>query len=97
MNKEKRYEMYDDLNKDVKIIIEVDGIDVYVTDVAIKNKRVQVKYTCPTLDEVDETLDKKVHDCIIKLIEAEQCKQSNQQSSPIYSTIMNTLSGLFRT
>lgn len=97
MRKETRMKMFEDLNKEVKIVLEIDGIEVYVTDVILKKKRVQVKYTCPTLDEVDETLDNKVHDCIMKLIEAEQCKQSSQQSSPICSTIMNTLSGLFRT
>ncbi|WVX87541.1 head vertex assembly chaperone [Vibrio phage EniLVp02] len=80
------------LNATIKMQIEIDGNEVYITDIKVENSG-EIKVEFFALDRAKEAeLSPHVHACIKKLIEAEhKCQVSNKRSSTLWSRIKNTL------
>lgn len=86
---------FQELCRNVKLQIEIDGYDVYVTDIIVHNSdRIEVKFFCKEQYMEDE-LAPHVQACIMKLIEEQRCLL-NKQSFQIWSTIKSILQKLFR-
>lgn len=66
-------EQFKELDKTVKLQIEIDGHCVYVTDVSVYNDKLKVVFFCKD-EKLEEQLTPHVHDCILGLIREQEQK-----------------------